>query len=776
MKLVVFIVFLFLVPVIFANGGGQKCEITTCTVCENQKTSCPDTPGRQMDGHQKKMHECGEDCCLHTYIGDKQDRHTKKQQSKDHRDLPEYDGSKRNVNGKRPECKGEDDCCHTVAEQTQQQIEALNAQYPDGCMSKPECAQQCQQINQQCEMQEQQCVQKGRQAKQQYQQQKKGEEIHDQELNDCFERFQKTVEVEKGKQYDLTTPQVNDILDKPNKVRYVHDERTSGEHECEHLLLDDGNQYKNENIESFDEGKKKILDDTNDDVLRKDPQDEFMTPECIKKTMHEKEKPRLSERVFNAQCRTDNEPDKNCPIAADVVLARQAELNHPRHTKNIESAKKKTEELKKVEEKNAREMNGTQDKKKRDSEKKKDETIAADLAYLYFYDKEVSKKFKIEDKNPHRVARIRKNKEGKKPGMDKFPANTCAQRSFQWVVDRLGKIPLGLRDMPVFLANCAGKEIAIPGAQYGWRCAQPVAINPVQREEAEKAVENAKKIVFFSDHWQTEQGKLNTVTDQPAKSPELYTGAHQPYKQIIPQKNDIWFGDSIHIINKKKNMFTLDGWLNTGIIDHDIYYSLSPGGKTIFSFASPVGEFLEDGHARLLWVGPGTTSYLGDFFDRYTTNTNLWHFPSHVYLQQPDYRRKKKETSDPPAHQMVITFDKKQFDYSHGADIAMTNCEHVTVLAHGFFDMSFLSETEGIFPILLRSRALGDSDIVYNPGLVLLKSYALLDERNYAYRIFSYDDSTKVHTFKNDIIEDSGSKPMTTLTERERRLVYTLRQ
>ncbi len=749
MKLFIILGIVLLLNVHYAVA--YKCQMT-CTVCLNQKTACPDTPGRQMDGHQKKMHECGQDCCLHTYIGDSQTRHAGRQSANDHREIPEYD-AKQNINGKRPECNGEDDCCHNVYDVTDQQMKQLESDPScDTKEGKPRCDAQCKQINQQCEMQEQQCQQKGRQAKQQYQQQTKGDEIHDQELNDCFERFQKTVEVEKDKQYDLTTPQVNDILDKENKIRYVADERTSGEHECEHLIMDEGNQYKDENIESFDEGKKQILGEAGDDVLRKSPQDEFMTPECIAKAMHEKGKSRLSEKVFNAQCRADEEPDKNCPISADVVIKRQTELNNARQKQNIESAEQKTESLKK-------ETNGS-----------KDESMDADLDYLYYYDKAVSKDFEIKDKNPHRVARIRKNKEAKQPGIDTPPADA----SIMPVFDRAQKLkhpPAG--DIPVFVANCRTKAVALQGSHsvYGWKCSEKADINPTQREAAETKVKAAKQKVFFSDHWQTENGRINIVTDQPYTKPYLYTGASQYYRDLIASLDDVRFGGSIHIINQKNNMFTLEGWLNNGVINHDAYYTISSGGKTMLDFASPTGEFVEDSHERFLWIGPGTTQYLGDFFDRYTTNTNIWHFQSQVYVQQPDFRG---NASIQP-HPLELTFDRRRFEGPHGVDITTTSPTWTTLHPKGFFDVGLLSGIAGIFPFVLRGRALGDSDIVYNPGVNLLKTYAVRDEKEYIYSVKSYDESTKVHTAANFIIEDSASVPITTLTPREKKLVYELR-
>ncbi|MBI4441003.1 hypothetical protein HY639_02440 [Candidatus Woesearchaeota archaeon] len=749
---------LSLIVLIFAIGyvDAYECKMT-CTVCLNQKTACPDTPNRQMDGHQKKMHECGQDCCLHTYIGDLQTRHAARQPGKDHRETPEYD-SKQNVNGKKPECKGEDDCCHNVYDQIDAQMKQLESDPScDTKEGKPRCDAQCQQINQQCDQMEQQCQQKGQQAKQQYQQQKKGDETHDQELNECFDRFQKTVEVEKDKQYDLTTPQVNDILDKKNKIAYVTDERTSGEHECEHMLLDDGNKYKKENIESFDEGKKKILDETGDDVLRKSPQDEFMTPECIAKAMHEKEKPRLSEKVFNAQCRADEE--KQCPIAADVVLKRQADLNNERHKKNIESAKQKTQEKKQ------NETNGT---------------IDADLAYLYYLDKEVSKNFEIADKNPHRVSRIRKNKEAKKPGVDRPPKDSKVLGIFNKALEKV-KEPKKEESL-IFSSMCPEKTVALPGSHvlYGWGCTEQVHINPLQQQEAKEHVDAAQKQVFFADHWQTILGGLNVVTDQPAKIPLLYTGASQPYRDLIASLDAVWFGESIHII-RGSNMFTLDGWLNNGVVDHDTYYTLSIGGKTTLSVGSPQGQFFEDGYNRFFWAGPGTTLYTGDFIDKYSTNTNIWYLQGQVIVQQPDERKKPTPLTGaflavPAFKTLAFTFDHRRFSDPDGADITMTSPSWVTLLPHGVFDLGFVSDLAGIFPLVVRNRALGDADIVYNPGVQLLKAYTVRDEKDYLYSIRSYGESTKVHTGKNFIIEDSASKPIIDLTARENRLVYELRK
>ncbi len=744
-----------------------ECKLT-CTICQNAKITCPDTPIRQMDGHQKKMHECGQDCCLHTYLGDLQgEPHVDFAPGmSDHREIPEYD-AKQNVNGKKPECNAGNDCCHPIAKKADAVKKRLdNDKSCDKPERLPQCEAECQQAVQECQIGEQQCQQKGKQAKQQYQQQKKGDENHDQELNDCFDRFQKTVEVEKDKQYDLTTPQVNDLLDKKNKIEYVHDDRTSGEHECEHLILEEGNQWKDENIESFDEGKKKILDDTSEDVLRKSPQDEFMTPKCIAKTMHEKGKKRLSERVFNAQCRADQEPDKNCPISADVVLKRQAEVNNARHKKNVEDARQKTEEMKKEEERGAKES------KTNGNKSKEDKTTNADLDYLYYYDKLVSKKFDIKDKNPHRVARIRKNKEGKQPGIDRPPQDKLIQLIFDAAFKKIKQLPLGLRDMPLFLSNCPEKSVTpVNYALYGWSCTKKSDINPVQRAEAEKNVEAAKKKVFSSDHWSSESGKMNIVTDQPYTRQLLYTGASQNYPHLIASQDDVRFGESINIINSRNNMFTLDGWLNNGIIDHDAYYTISPGGKTLLTFAFPQGEFIEDGHTRFFWIGPGTTQYVGDFFDRYKTNTNIWHIQSQVYVQQPDFRG-KKETQ--PAL-LELTFDKRRFEALQGVDITTTSSVWTTLLPKGFFDAGLISDIAGIFPFVIRGRALGDSDIVYNPGVNLLKTYAVRDEKEYVYSVRSYDSSTKVHTAANFIIEDSSSSPIITLSSREQRLIYQLR-
>ena len=99
----------------------------------------------------------------------------------------------------------------------------------------------------------------------------------------------------------------------------------------------------------------------------------------------------------------------------------------------------------------------------------------------------------------------------------------------------------------------------------------------------------------------------------------------------------------------------------------------------------------------------------------------------------------------------------------------------MTLLPKGFFDVGLVSDIAGIFPALLRGYALGDSDIVYNPGVELKKTYTVRDEKDYLYSIYSYDESTKVHTAKNKIIEDSASKPIVSLSTREKRLIYELR-
>jgi len=249
--------------------------------------------------------------------------------------------------------------------------------------------------------------------------------------------------------------------------------------------------------------------------------------------------------------------------------------------------------------------------------------------------------------------------------------------------------------------------------------------------------------------------------------------------KCIPNYASIFTG-SIHVIdNKLNNMFTMTGKENEGIVyQKDGFVNIDKGGTTKLSVAGE-GAFITDASNNQLYVGAGTTTYLGignEDKDTYLTNSVIYDFKSKVGVDNVNEIEQKRLQKSPTgsqkqAFELAVTFNKHDLKpYKNSIDIGKLQ-EHYQILTRGFSNIILL-ENSKVFPIATRNYAKGDSLIVKYKNVRISNDYLVNDE-SYEYAIKSIDDSTKVIAKNGKVIQDSGPFSYK-LSKRQSLLVYNI--
>ncbi len=237
---------------------------------------------------------------------------------------------------------------------------------------------------------------------------------------------------------------------------------------------------------------------------------------------------------------------------------------------------------------------------------------------------------------------------------------------------------------------------------------------------------------------------------------------------------------SINVIDTQlNNMFTLTGSDNEGVVyQNDGFVNIDKGGTTKLSIAGE-GVFVTDANSNQLYVGSGTTTYLGngnEDRDTYLTNAAIYDFKSKVGVEGVN-EIEQKRLGKPPAgsqkqaFELAVTFNKQDLKpYKNSIDIGKLQ-EHYQILARGFSNIILL-ENNKVFPLATRNYAKGDALIVKYKNVKISNAYSVNDE-NYEYTIKPIDDSTKVIAKNGKVIQDSGPFSYK-LSKRESLLVYDI--
>ena len=237
---------------------------------------------------------------------------------------------------------------------------------------------------------------------------------------------------------------------------------------------------------------------------------------------------------------------------------------------------------------------------------------------------------------------------------------------------------------------------------------------------------------------------------------------------------------SLHVIDKKlNNMFTMTGSENKGVVyQDDGFVNIDQGGTTKLSIAGE-GAFITDANSNQLYVGSGTTTYLGngnEDKDTYLTNAAIYDFKSKVGVEgvnEIEQKRLEKPQagSQKQAFELAVTFNKQDLKpYKNSIDIGKLR-EHYQILARGFSNIILL-ENNKVFPLATRNYAKGDALIVKYKNVRISNAYSINDE-NYEYTIKAIDDSTKVIAKNGKVIQDSGPFSYK-LSKRQSLLVYNI--
>jgi len=241
---------------------------------------------------------------------------------------------------------------------------------------------------------------------------------------------------------------------------------------------------------------------------------------------------------------------------------------------------------------------------------------------------------------------------------------------------------------------------------------------------------------------------------------------------------DVKFGSIYVIDNKQNNMFTLKGTQNEGVVyQKDGYVNIDKGGTTKISVAGQ-GALITDINNNQLYLGRGTTTYLGignEDFDTYLTNTFVLDFGSKVAVNAVNEieQNRFKNNANQIARQnneLALTINKYNLKpYKNAVDIGNLQW-HYQILTRGSSDI-MLVEKNKIFPLAARNLAKGDSLIVKNKNVKISNTY-VVNDGNYEYTIQTIDDSTRVFTKNKKIIQDSGPLDKK-LSERQSLLIYS---
>ncbi len=238
---------------------------------------------------------------------------------------------------------------------------------------------------------------------------------------------------------------------------------------------------------------------------------------------------------------------------------------------------------------------------------------------------------------------------------------------------------------------------------------------------------------------------------------------------------------SIYIIdNIQKNLFTLKGPQNDGVVYHDDgFVNIDKGGTTKISVAG-IGALITDFIMNRLFLGRGTTTYLGNGnadAGTYLTNTFILDYSSSVGVDavNPTEQNRFKESTQianfKQDNELAFTVNQLSLKpYKNAVDIGNLQGQY-QILTRGFSNI-VLAEKDKIFPLMTRNFAKGDALIVKNKGVKIPNTY-LVNDGNYQYTIKTIGDSTKVLAKNGKVIQDSG--PLgSQLSRRQAILVYNV--
>lgn len=235
---------------------------------------------------------------------------------------------------------------------------------------------------------------------------------------------------------------------------------------------------------------------------------------------------------------------------------------------------------------------------------------------------------------------------------------------------------------------------------------------------------------------------------------------------------------SLHVIDhRQNNMFTLKGAENQGVVyRQDGNVNIDKGGTTKISVAGP-GASVTDANSNQLYIGRGTTTYLGigsESPGTYLTNTFIFNPKSSVAVAavNPSEQQKLRESRAININRdekLSLTFDKQKLSlYMNAVDISGFAVNYL-LLTRGFSNIK-LVERDKSFPLASRNNAKGDSLIVKNKGVAISKGYNVNDG-TYDYIIKTTGFSTKVFAENGKILEDSS--PMSNeVSPRQQILLY----
>ncbi|MBI2658779.1 hypothetical protein HYX05_01595 [Candidatus Woesearchaeota archaeon] len=265
---------------------------------------------------------------------------------------------------------------------------------------------------------------------------------------------------------------------------------------------------------------------------------------------------------------------------------------------------------------------------------------------------------------------------------------------------------------------------------------------------------------------------------QPNCIQDLKDGASQCLTVLPPSSQvDIGFS-SLHVIDKKQSsMFTLKGTENEGVVyQQDGFVNIDKGGTTKISVAGQ-GVSATDANSNQLYIGRGTTTYLGtgsESPETYLTNTFIFNPKSSVAVaavnqQEQQKLRESRAININRDEKLSLTFDKQKLSlYMNAVDISGFAVNYL-ILTRGFSNIK-LVERDKSFPLASRNNAKGDSLIVKNKDVAISKGYNVNDG-TYNYIIKTAGSSTKVFAENGKTIEDSS--PMSSeVSPRQQILLY----
>ena len=260
--------------------------------------------------------------------------------------------------------------------------------------------------------------------------------------------------------------------------------------------------------------------------------------------------------------------------------------------------------------------------------------------------------------------------------------------------------------------------------------------------------------------------------------------ATQSYTQV-PSSSQVCSA-SIHVIDKKNNnMYTINGDGNLGVIFKDGFFDIHDFGWTQIDVAGK-GAFITDQKNNMLYIGKGTSTYLGigsEDKDVYIGNNLLFHIN---YLASFRATKDKdgdafhkfgsngitgKATYKPSEGKLAVSFNHfSKPNYENAVDLSNTGGGY-QILTGGFANIVLVGDNK-FFPMFSRNVLKGDSSIVSNRNVKVLSTYISRDII-YDYTIKSDSSSTKVFAANDKVIEDSG--PLNyKLSKRQSLLIYNI--